>query len=147
MDMKILNCIRIALFLLVLLPGLNSCESYYTDDFLRNNDEKLCNELWERKYMVDQELCTQQLEFLITAKGGKGTEIYSYQRKGGKDSWDTPYTTMSYGFSWEWTDDEREGIIIEHTMDGTLYFDNVWVRAHYLSGNLDGEEVTFYKVE
>ena len=40
--MKTLNVGKI-LFLLMIVMGLSSCgDEYYTDDYLRNSDEKLC---------------------------------------------------------------------------------------------------------
>ena len=45
--MKRLNCTRFAL-LLILVLGLGACgdDVYYTDDYLRNSDEKLCGKTW-----------------------------------------------------------------------------------------------------
>ena len=53
--MKRLNCTRLALLLLILVLGLGACgdDIYYTDDFLRNSDEKLCNKIWTEKYETD----------------------------------------------------------------------------------------------
>ncbi|KAA6345101.1 hypothetical protein EZS27_007293 [termite gut metagenome] len=140
--MKILNGVKIAL-LLIVLTEFNSCEAYYTDDYFRNSDAKLCGKLWERQYIVNDELCTHQLTFRITSKGGKGTEIFIYQRSDRYGKWEVPYSERSYGFDWEWGDNQYEGIVIDHSTDGILYFDNVWVRGYYLSGYLEGEEVTF----
>jgi hypothetical protein len=127
--MKILRSVKIILFL-AMLTGLGSCENYYTDEFFRNSDEKLCNRLWERTYFINEhELCTHRLEF---RRNLTGSETFEYSNK-----------KESYFFNWEWADKELEGITINHP-NGVLFFDNVWVRTHYLSGNLDGEEVTFY---
>ncbi|KAA6351377.1 hypothetical protein EZS27_001340 [termite gut metagenome] len=131
--MKLLRSVKIILFFAI-LTGFSSCENYYTDDFFRNSDEKLCNRLWERTYLINNELCTHQLVFRETLTG---TETFEYSSNLG-------FRKESYIFYWEWADKELEGIIIKHPLYGTLFFDNVWVRTHYLSGNLDGEEVTFY---
>ncbi|KAA6309462.1 hypothetical protein EZS27_039052 [termite gut metagenome] len=142
--MKLFNKI---VLLGVIVMGVSSCEINNLDDSFRNNDEKLCGRVWERSYVTDNDdLCTQLLEFRAGSIGRTGTEFFEYRQKDRNGNWnDIPYRTASYSFYWQWTDNEREGIIIEHSIDGTLYFDNVWVRINYLSGNLDGEEVTFYR--
>jgi hypothetical protein len=134
--MKFLRNVKIILFL-AMLTGLGSCENYYTDDFFYNSDEKLCNRLWERTYFMDDELYTHRLEFRRTSTGIlTGTETFEYSNNWGSRK-------EEYFFYWEWADKELEGIIIKHPIGGTLFFDNVWIRTHYLSGNLNGEEVTF----
>ena len=48
--MRKLNYARFIL-LLVLTLGLNACggdDVYYTDDYLRNSDEKLCGKTWSK---------------------------------------------------------------------------------------------------
>jgi hypothetical protein len=133
--MKLLRSVKIVLFLTALI-GFGSCENYYTDDFFRNSNEKLCDRLWERTYFINNnELCTHQLVFKEELIRGNliGTETFEYSGR-----------RESSTFYWEWADKEREGITITHPLYGVLFFDNVWVRTHYLSGNLDGEEVTFY---
>ncbi|KAA6330375.1 hypothetical protein EZS27_020902 [termite gut metagenome] len=138
--MRLLDGIKIALFLTALV-GFNSCEMHYTDDYFRNSDAKLCDKLWERQYIVNDELCTHQLTFGITSGRRQGIETFIYQRKVyGK--WET-YLREYYNFDWKWANDAYEGIVIDHSIDGVLYFDNVWVRDYYLSGYLEGEEVTF----
>ncbi|KAA6325551.1 hypothetical protein EZS27_025252 [termite gut metagenome] len=137
--MKISDGIKIALLLTVWM-GFNSCETYYTDDYFRNSDAKLLGKLWERQYIIDNELCTHQLTFGITSGRRQGIETFIYQRKiYGK--WET-YLRESYNFDWKWTDDAYEGIMIDYGID-VLYFDNVWIRDYYLSGYFEGEEVTF----
>jgi hypothetical protein len=142
--MKLLNK---AVLLGMVVMGISSCEINHMDDSFRNSDEKLCSGFWERSYTIDgNELCTQQIEFRTVSTGRTGTEVFEYRRKDRNGNWnDIPYRTVSYGFYWKWTNNDREGIIIDHSVDGALYFDNVWVRINYLSGNLDGEEVTFHK--
>ncbi|KAA6323322.1 hypothetical protein EZS27_027229 [termite gut metagenome] len=142
--MKLLNKV---VLLGAIVMGVSSCEINNIDDSFRNNDERLCNGFWERNYIIDDdEFCTQQLEFRAVSTRRTGTEVFEYRRKDRDGNWtDVPYRKVSYNFYWEWANSDREGIIIDHSVDGTLYFDNVWVRINYLSGNLDGEEVTFYK--
>ena len=45
--------------------------------------------------------------------------------------------------TWRWTDASKE--CLQYTIpNGTvLYLDNVWVRDHYLSCEIDGRQVTF----
>jgi hypothetical protein len=136
-----------AVLLVVIAMGASSCEINRVDDSFRNDDEKLCNGFWERNYnLSDDELCTQQLEFRAVSAGRTGSEVFEYRRRDRNGNWnDIPYKTASYVFYWKWANKDREGIIIDHPVDGTLYFDNVWVRINYLSGNLDGGEVVFYR--
>lgn len=62
--MKTLNVGKI-LFLLMIVVGLSSCgDEYYTDDYLRNSDEKLCSKIWVEEYETDNnEVCEHYLEF------------------------------------------------------------------------------------
>ncbi|KAA6309895.1 hypothetical protein EZS27_038701 [termite gut metagenome] len=75
--MKLLRSVKIVLFL-TMLTGFSSCEIYYTDDFFRNDDEKLCNGFWERTYFINNELCTHRLKF---REDLTGTEIFEYWRE------------------------------------------------------------------
>jgi hypothetical protein len=141
--MKFLRSVKIILFL-AMLTGFCSCENYYTDEFFRNSDEKLCDRLWERSYITtDDELCTHRLEFRRTTPFPTGAETFEYRQQIDGIWSDNLRTTKSSTFYWKWADEELEGIMIDHP-SGTLFFDNVWVRTHYLSGNLNGEEVTFF---
>jgi hypothetical protein len=132
---------KIALFLTVWI-GFNSCEMHYTDDYFRNSDAKLCDKLWERQYIVNDELCTHQLTFEIISGRRKGTETFIYQQIDAYGNWKLPHTKQSFYFDWKWADDAYEGIMIDYGID-ILYLDNAWVRDYYLSGYLEGEEVTF----
>ena len=40
-------------------------------------------------------------------------------------------------------DSAKEGLRLDFGAGNIVYFENVWVREHYLSGKLDGVEVTF----
>ena len=44
-----------------------------------------------------------------------------------------------------WIDQEMEGLRLDRGANEVYYFENVWVRQNYLSGKLDGVEVTFRK--
>ena len=140
--MKRLNCTRLALLLLILVLGLGACgdDIYYTDDYLRNSDEKLCNKIWTEKYETDNdtEYCVHQLEF---TPDRSGQERFEYYRLGES----LPARTLTYTLSWEWIDQEMEGIKLNYGAGKVHYFENVWVRQNYLPGKLDGVEVTFRK--
>ncbi|WP_221659147.1 hypothetical protein [Bacteroides salyersiae] len=138
--MKRLNCTRFAL-LLILVLGLGACgdDVYYTDDYLRNSDEKLCGKTWTEKVEADDNMyCVHQLKF---SQNRSGQEIFEYYRPGES----SPTRTETYRFSWEWIDQEMEGLKLDHGAGEVYYFENVWVRQNYLSGKLDGVEVTFRK--
>ena len=134
--MKTLNVGKILLLLMVVI-GLSSCgDEYYTDDYLRNSDEKLCNRVWVEEYETnDNELCEHYLEF---ARNGSGKETFKYKPIDGRK----PYES-SYRFDWAWIDNSMEGLILDYGGNDRVFFDNVWVREHNLSGKLDGVIVAF----
>lgn len=134
--MKTLNVGKI-LFLLMIVVGLSSCgDEYYTDDYLRNSDEKLCSKVWVEEYETDNnEVCEHYLEF---SRNGSGKETFKYNPKDGRK----PYES-SYRFDWSWIDKTMEGLILDYGADDRVFFDNVWVREHNLSGKLDGIVVMF----
>lgn len=73
--MKRLNCTRFAL-LLILVLGLGACgdDVYYTDDYLRNSDEKLCGKTWTENLEADDNMdCVHQLKF---SQNRSGQEIF-----------------------------------------------------------------------
>lgn len=138
--MKRLNYARFVL-LLILVLGLGACgdDVYYTDDYLRNSDEKLCGKTWSQSYETDNNMnCVHQLKF---SQNRSGQEIFQYYRLGES----SPYSIVTYNFSWEWIDQEMEGLRLDRGANEIYYFENVWVRQNYLSGKLDGIEVTFKK--
>lgn len=47
--------------------------------------------------------------------------------------------TTESDFTWRWIDNSREGLVLNYGAGDIKYFENVWVRDHYLSGKLDGE--------
>lgn len=134
--MKTLNVGKILLLLMVVI-GLSSCgDEYYTDDYLRNSDERLCNRVWVEEYETnDNELCEHYLEF---SRNGSGKETFKYKPIDGRK----PYES-SYRFDWAWIDNSMEGLILDYGGNDRVFFDNVWVREHNLSGKLDGVIVAF----
>lgn len=135
--MKTLNGIKIWL-LCVLAIGLASCgDEYYTDDYLRNSDEKLCGKTWVEEYNTEEYgLCSHQLKF---ARDYSGQETFYYYRDGES----RPYKTESWAFYWKWIDADMENLELNYGGGDILYFDNVWVREHNLSGKMDGVVVMF----
>lgn len=134
--MKTLNVGKI-LLLLITVIGLSACgDEYYTDDYLRNSDAKLCSKKWVEEYETDNaEICQHYLEF--SAHGG-GKETFVYNPLDGRK----PYES-SYRFDWRWVDQTMEGLVLDYGADDIAYFDNVWVREHNLSGKLEGTIVMF----
>lgn len=135
--MKTLNVGKI-LFLLMIVMGVSSCgDEYYTDDYLRNSDEKLCAKKWVEEYTTENKdgvevSCSHQLKFAKADYSGQ--EIWEYYRSGES----RPYETTSRTFTWKWIDKTMEGLILNYGAGEIKYFDNVWVRENYLSGKLNG---------
>ena len=134
--MKTLNVGKI-LFLLMISVALSSCgDEYYTDDYLRNSDEKLCSKVWVEEYeTTNNEFCKHYLEF---SYNGSGRETFVYTPSDGRKSYEN-----SYDFDWYWMDDAMEGLVLHYGANDRIFFDNVWVREHNLSGKLDGIIVMF----
>ncbi|NDW12691.1 hypothetical protein D0T50_07290 [Bacteroides sp. 214] len=119
-----------SLFVLIIVFGLTSCEEYYD---IKNSDGKLCGYTWLEEYAtVGGDWCTHTLVF---DRSGSGREVYKYDNG-------SQVTTISSRFSWYWTSN-MECIELDFGAGDLVFFDNVWVRDYYLSGNYDGEEVTF----
>ena len=133
--MKTLNYVKI-LLLCVFTIGLASCgdDVYYT---MQNSDDKLCERTWIEEYQTENKdgvevLCSHQLKFAKVDSSGQ--EIWEYYRRGES----RPYETVSRTFTWKWMDKSMEGLALNYGAGEIKYFDNVWVREHYLSGKLDG---------
>lgn len=134
--MKTLNYVKI-LLLCVFTVTLASCgdDNYYTT--IENSDDKLCGKTWVEEYATENKdgvevLCSHQLKFAKADYSGQ--EIWAYYR-GGESR---PYETSTRTFTWKWMDNTREGLTLNYGAGEVKYFDNVWVREHYLSGKLDG---------
>ena len=91
-------------------------------------------------YVIVIKSCVEKHQLKFT-KDRSGQEIFNYYRVGES----RPARTESYNFDWEWIDQEMEGLKLDRGAGEIHYFDNVWVRQNYLSGKLDGIEVTFVK--
>lgn len=127
--MKTLNCLRTVVMCFFAI-GLWSCgdDVYYT---MENSDKKLCDRTWINEFETDEgKMCTYQLRFFKDSK--KGQELTTTYDDGGK-------TTVDREFSWRWTDDSKEALKLSFADETVKYFENVWVRDHYLSGELDGK--------
>ena len=136
--MKTLNFMK-TLFLLVAIVGLSSCgDKYYSDDYLRNSNAKLCGKTWVNdleKNDVD-EWVRHTLKF---DDNGRLAETYAYYHVNESQ----PYRTETINLTWSWIDDTMEGIVFDYGVNGVTYFDNVWVREHNMSGKLNGKVVVF----
>lgn len=132
------------LLLLTVFLGLASCGDdnvYYT---IQNSDEKLCGSTWVEEFQTTNDdnvevICNHQLKFAKSKSGNDGQEVWEYYRSGET----RPYETVSKRFSWSWLDSNMEGLELNYGGGEITYFDNVWVRENYLSGMLDGVNVTF----
>lgn len=133
--MKTFNFVKILLFTVVTL-GFASCgdDVYYT---MQNSNNKLCARTWVEEYVtMDNELCKHYLKF---APDRSGREIFQFYRNGES----RPYQEKSLIFDWRWLDADMENMEMNYGAGDIIYFDNVWVREHNLSGKLDGEVVMF----
>jgi len=128
--------------LLTLFLGMTSCgDKYYEDEYLKNSDEKLCRYVWVEEYVNDaNELVSHKLEF---STNHRGIEVFEF-RKPSLNGWGPVINSRSKDFTWNWINN-MEGLELDFKGD-FFYFDNVWVRDNYLSGNYDGVEVTFRKI-
>ena len=107
--MKTLNVGKI-LLLCAFAIGLTSCgDDVYYT--MENSEYKRCDRTW-----VDN----------------KGQELTITYDEGGK-------TTVDREFSWRWADNSKEALRMTFPDGKVKYFENVWVRDHYLSGKLDGK--------
>lgn len=117
----------------VLTLSFVSCgdDVYYT---MKNSDEDLCDKRWVADYVTDDGLGgTYQLQFY---KNGKGQEVTVTVVSGGT-------STVDKEINWHWTDDSKECLQWIYTDNSVKYLENVWVRQHYLSGELDGKQIVF----
>ena len=127
--MKTLNVGKI-LLLCAFAIGLTSCgdDVYYT---MENSDKKLCDRTWVDESETNEGApCTYQLKFF--KDNNKGQELTITYDEGGK-------TTVDREFSWRWEDNSKEALRMTFPDGKVKYFENVWVRDHYLSGKLDGK--------
>lgn len=130
--MKTLNYMKV-LLLCILTLSFASCgdDVYYT---MENNDDKLCGKTWVKESQNAEGLpTTYQLRFFKDKN--KGQELSITYDAGGK-------VTIDREFTWQWTDDSKEALKLTFADNKVKYFDNVWVRDHYLSGELNGEMIT-----
>ena len=95
---------------------LASCGDDIVNYTMENTDEALCGKLWiDDNYTTDEGLVgTYQLRFF---DGGDGQEVTSWQVDGGTNTFDRNITSR--------------------------YLENVWVRDHYLSAEIEGRTVVF----
>lgn len=134
--MKIQNYVKMWL-LCVLTLVFSSCgdDVYYT---MENDDNKLCDKTWIEEYNTEEGLLTTyQLRFF--KDNNKGQEVSTTYDAGGK-------VIIDREFIWRWADDSKEVLKLTFADNKVKFFENVWVRDHYLSGKLDGKNVTLVDV-
>ena len=148
--MKKFNYVNLFLSLSVIMFFASCGDKYYTDDFLRNSDEKLCGYTWMEKITYvnendELELMVHTLFFNKGSKGsGTGKEGKERYRAISGGRWESiPYKTETFAFNWKWIEN-YEGLSLDDGKEITL-FENVWVREFYLSGKYQDEICTFYR--
>ena len=134
-----LTSLWIACILAFTLTACGDDITYYT---IQNSDETLCSRTWVEEYDTTNEDgvmvgCVHQLKF--STLNYSGQEIHQYYYTGQS----RPYSEVTRNFDWEWMDNTKEGIRMDFGAGNIVYFENVWVREHYLSGKLNGTQVTF----
>lgn len=114
---------------------LASCGDDIVNYTMENTDEALCGKLWiDDNYTTDEGLAgTYQLRFF---DGGDGQEVTSWQVDGGTNTFDRNIT-------WRWTDSSKECLQLTYPDGTSRYLENVWVRDHYLSAEIEGRTVVF----
>lgn len=129
--MKTLNFVKIFLLCLFSLSAV-SCgdDVYYT---MQNEDAKLCGKKWVEDTETDGNVASAY-QLVFEMKGNRGYEISTTYTEDGKVTYEKELT-------WNWTDDSKEALKLTFVDGKVKYFENVWVRDHYLSGILDGEYV------
>lgn len=130
--MKVLNDVKIWLLCLFAI-SLASCgdDVYYT---LQNSDDQLCERTWVEDYESDGG-ATGAYQLRFHKKDNKGQEVSTTYTADGKVTYDRE-------FNWRWTDDSKEALKLTFADGKVKYFENVWVRDHYLSGKIEGRVVT-----
>lgn len=138
--MKTKNLMKLFLILVATI-SLSACDEW-NDGIERNSTQALCSKIWVETYTTsDHYYCTHKLSF---NPQGKGQEIFIYNNLDlNNKPLPTVAKTISYSFTWEWDNDNMECLIMNYGNNDILYFENVWVRNDYLSGKLNGENVTF----
>lgn len=117
--------------LLILVVAACGDDIYYTAE--ENTDERLCGRTWTEEVPVtDNETYASAEHQLIFSLTGQSRETWVWRKPGGGED----ITTST--FTWKWMDNSREGIVLDFGGGELKYFENVWVRDHYLSGKLDG---------
>lgn len=133
--MKALKNVRIWMIYLLTL-SLTSCGDDIVNYTMENTDEALCNKLWIDNDYVNESGAsgTYQLRFFSDGNGEERTIIP--EGEGGSN-------TIERSITWKWTDASKECVQYAYPSGTVKYLDNVWVREHYLSCEMDGQPVTF----
>jgi hypothetical protein len=129
------------LLLLVMTFSFTACYQDENNDVYYNTSDMLCSKTWVETYKTsDHYFCTHKLAF---AYNGAGQEVFIYNNLDiNGNQLPGVVKTETYAFSWDWYNSNHECIVMTYS-NSILYFDNAWVRNDYLSGKLNGDNVTF----
>lgn len=101
----------------------------------------LCNKIWVDYYLDNSSGINVEHELTFSINGsGMDRRIFRYT---------TGTRVDNFPFRWRWFDNYEEGLIIEYLTppypdnEKIVYFDNIMIRNHYLSGELFNNYVTF----
>lgn len=127
---------------MVITFSFTACSIDNDDDPYLNTTEGLCSKTWVETYITTSHLyCTHKLSF---AYNGAGQETFIYNNLDiNGNPLNTIFNTTTFNFNWDWENSNNECLVLDYGNNSVLYFDNVWVRNDYLSGKLDGNNVTF----
>lgn len=143
--MRFFNFVKV-LTVCIWASCMASCGDDVVYETIQNTDEGLCAHVWTETFEMTNEenivvTCVHQLKFAKTDYSGQ--EIHQYYYVGQS----RPYSSVTRNFDWKWIDNAKEGLCLDFGAGNIVYFENVWVREHYLSGKLDGEYITLADVE
>jgi len=130
------------LLLIVITFSLTACSIDEDNDPYYNTTERLCSNTWVETYLTSDNLyCTHRLSF---AYNGAGQELFIYNNIDiNGNPLNTVVKKLTYNFNWSWFNSNNECLVLDYGKNDILYFENVLVRNDYLSGKLEGNNVTF----
>ena len=120
------------LLVMLLCTTLFSCGK--DDDGPSSADLLLCKTTWIYEYTEGDVTYSHSLKF--TLNGHSGQEVTRERNHTSASE-----TTHTREFTWSWRDASHECLIIEYGAGERTYFENLWLREHYLTGLLGGEEI------
>ena len=138
---KILKYILYVFLLTTTLLGTSSCEDdHYYEDPLYEATEALSYNIWVDRFRNSDGIdCEQQLVF---NNNFTGREIMTFF-----DPYEPHPIVQTTYFRWEWTNSFLDEIYIRYEDGFDLYFEDVNIGYHHLSGYWDGTYVQFKALE